>query len=476
MAIIFIFLIFSQISLTEYLNLRSIYIRSSNFVELEEISYKMFQQDKYNALYISDLLLALSVQKKKEKFYFFCDSLFKYFKNPAVIFPVVKTIEKFSYPEYVKFLIEKAREKFDTKNLYVREYLSSILKLKEFSKFWDEFLSIKDLSPFLDIFSDYLSNLNKNYIIKVYEDSKQKNLKELFPIFIREFLKRGEFEYVIEMYSLLGKKKQVDSLVYFLYENDPASLRKIIDKIFNDCEKISFFLKVENYNEALNYRGKCKDEKLNILTEIYSLILSDKKSKAESIAVKNIKILADESLELGKIFYNTGNYKAADSILKKFNNFDIFLMRAKINIFLDRIERADSILSQTILRFPEDEKIYKALFLYYLVRFEKREKLKLIVECNEKTEENKDFELEGEIDEKWKNYFLLKKEIRKGNFFEIKDTLFDSNFLSILYFEGYHFSLKEGNKETAKKFLKYIVDNLKDSALFIVAQRKIKDI
>ncbi|MEN3045394.1 MAG: hypothetical protein ABDH49_00175 [Candidatus Hydrothermales bacterium] len=436
----------------------------------------MFLQDKYNALYISDLLLALSVQKKEEKFISFCDSLFKYFKNPAVTFPIVKTIEKFSSPYYVKYLIERAREKLGIKTLYSREYLFSILKLKEYSKFWEEFLSYKDVSNFLGIFSDYLSELDKSYIVKIYEDSKQKDLKELFPVFLREFLKRGEFEYVVEIYNLLGEKRQVDSLVYSLYKNDPVFSKKIIDKFFDNCVKVSFFLKVEDYKEALRHREKCEDEKLRLLTEIYNLIFSNKKTKAESIVVNNIKILENENIELGKIFYFLEDYRVADSLLRKFNNFEILLLRAKINIFLEKIERADSILSQAILRFPEDEKIYKALFLSYLIKFEEKEKIKFIVEYDEKIEKDEDFEMNGKIDEKWKNYFLLKKEIRKGNFIEVKDTLFNSNFLSILYFEGYHVSIKNGNKEMAKKFLKYIIENLKDSALFIVAQRKIRDI
>ncbi|MEO0254877.1 MAG: hypothetical protein ABIN20_05610 [candidate division WOR-3 bacterium] len=445
-------------------------------MKLEEISYKMFKENKRNLLYLSDLLLSLSSQKKSKEFNKFSDTLFKYFKDPSIVYSVIKTLERYGEPKDLKFLIEKSRKIFNTQMLYEREYLSVLLKLKDYENFWKEFLNIKNKSGFMDIFLDYLGVLDEKFVERIFKETKEYGIKEIFPIFLQEFSRRKKFDYVIEIYDLIGEKEKRDSLIVFLYKKDPINFKNFLEKNLNNCDKLNFYLKIGDYRKAYNLKEKCNDEKLKILSDLYYFIFSEKKSKAESILVNNLSKIKEEKLEIGKIYYYIGNYKISDSILKNFNYFDILLIRSKISIYLDRKEKADSLLSKAILRYPDDDEIYKALFIYYLLKFEKKEDIKLIIKINEKIENNFDFEIKEDIGEKWKNYFNLKNKVKNAEFFEIKDTLLDENLIASLYFEGYKISLQKGKKEEAKKFLKYIIDNFKDSLFFTVAQRKIRDI
>lgn len=436
----------------------------------------MFRENKKNLLYLSDLILSFSCQKKSKEFINFSDTLFKYFRDPSFIYSVIKTLERYGNPKDVKFLIDKARKIFFVQMLYEREYLSTLLKLKNFEDFWKEFLTIKNKSGFIDIFFDYLGALDEKSVEKVYRETKEYEIKELFTIFLQEFLRRKRIDYVIEIYGLIGKKERRDSLIFFLYKRDPINFKNFLEKSLNDCEKLDFYLKTGDYKEVYVLKEKCNDERLKIIADIYYFIFSDKKNRAESILINNFSKIKEEELELGKINYYLGNYKISDSILKNFNYFDILLMRSKMNIYLDRKEKADSLLSKTIFRYPDNDDIYKALFIYYLLKFEKKENIKPIIEINERIENNFDFEIKENINEKWKNYFKLKNKVKNGEFFEIKDTLLDENLIADLYFEGYKISYQKGKKEEAKKFLKYIIDNFKNSLFFTIAQRKIRDI
>jgi len=169
-------------------------------------------------------------------------------------------------------------------------------------------------------------------------------------------------------------------------------------------------------------------------------------------------------------------YRKADSLLKGFENFENLFLRAKANIFSEKLGRADSIISKTILRFPDDENIYKALFIYYLLKFEDKENVKKILKLNEKIEKGLNIDLsEYDLKDKWKHFFDLKIKVSKGEFFEVNDTLLDKNLLASLYFEGYKNCIKKGKKEEARKFLEYIIKNFKDTPYFIIAQRKLAE-
>ncbi len=127
------------------------------------------------------------------------------------------------------------------------------------------------------------------------------------------------------------------------------------------------------------------------------------------------------------------------------------------------MEKADSIISKIVLRFPEEENIYKALFVYYLLKFEDKESVKEILKLDEKIEKGIYIEpSEYRLSDKWKYFFNLKIKVEKGDFFEVKDTLLDKNLLASLYFEGYKNSIKKGKREEAIKFLDYIIKNFKN--------------
>jgi len=475
-ALLYISLILSQLSHKEYIDLRRAYIESSNCSKLAEISYQKFKDDKKNLMYISDLLLSLACLNREGDFRSFSDSLFKYFKNPSAIYSVIKVFERYEFSDEVIYLVEKSRSFFKHRRLFEREYLRALVRRGRFFDFWNEFLRLRNRLGYLDLFSDFIRRVDRKELIRFYEETRKKGFRELYPSFLREFLDRKIYDYAFEIFDLLNHRKKRDSLLVFLYEDDPESFFNIVSKKLNNCEKVQIFIKTKNYKRAFHFSKNCNNEKLKILSSIFYFIENNEIEKADSVLSNNLKLLKENKEELGKIYYHLAKYRKADSLLKGFENFENLFLRAKANIFSEKLGRADSIISKTILRFPDDENIYKALFIYYLLKFEDKENVKKILKLNEKIEKGLNIDLsEYDLKDKWKHFFDLKIKVSKGEFFEVNDTLLDKNLLASLYFEGYKNCIKKGKKEEARKFLEYIIKNFKDTPYFIIAQRKLAE-
>lgn len=476
MAFLYISLIFSQLSHKEYIELRRAYIESNNCLKLLEISHQKFKVDKENLMYISDLLLSLACLNKVEDFKSFSDSLFKYFKNPSAIYLIIKTLEKYGFSDKVIYLVEKSRSFFKNRDLFEREYLRAILRKERISDFWKEFLKLRNKGDYLDLFSDFLRRVKREELINFYKEIEKKELKVLYPSFLREFLERKIYDYAFEIFNLLNQTKKRDSLLIFLYENDPENFFNIVSKKLNDCEKVQILINTKNYERAFYFSKNCDNRKLKILSSLFYFIDKNDIKKVDSILSDNLDLLKENKEEMGKIYYYLGKYRESDSLLKGFENFENLFLRAKANIFLGKLERADSIISKAILRFPYEENIYKALFIYYLLKFEDKENVRKILKLDEEIEKLGNINLsEYELKDKWNHFFDLKIKIKRGEFFEVRDTLLDKNLLASLYFEGYKESIKKGRKEKERMFLEYIIKNFKDTPYFIIAQRKLKE-
>ncbi len=296
-------------------------------------------------------------------------------------------------------------------------------------------------------------------------------------IFESEFLKRKMYSNLFTLYKLMNKKETRDSILSVLYKEDRKKFEEIIEKEMNDCEKGEIYFKLSDFDKSFFYLKKCKDKKfknIKILSEIQYYLARNDVFKGESM-VKNINISEFRGYEryIGEIFYKLRNFKMCDSLLKNREDFYSLLLRAKSNIFLNKIERADSLISKAILRYPDNDTVYKALFIYFLIKMEEKENISLIIKLDERLEKGEDLGSEIEkLGDKWKKFFILKKKIQEGEFVEIEEEFINKNLIASVYFEGYEMSLKKGDKEKAIKFLDYIIKNFKDTPYFIIAQRR----